>query len=137
MVVFLPSQARLRENIAKEYPVQAVRYLQQHPIPGRMFNDYGFGGYMVWALAPQRKVFIDSRGDIYEQAGVFAAYMNVTELKPHALAVLQSYRIHSCLMHQNSALATLLRSSSDWKEVYKDAISVIFIRRKMETPISS
>ena len=129
MVLFFPSQSTLQESIARDYPVQAVRYLKQHPIPGRMFNAYGFGGYLVWALAPQHKVFIDGRGDIYEEAGVFSDYSDVVGLKPDALAVLQSYRINYCLVQQDAPLATLLAASSDWKEVYKDSLSGIFVRQ--------
>jgi hypothetical protein len=129
MVLFLPSQSRLQENVAKNYPVQAVRYIQEHPIPGRMFNDYAFGGYLVWALTPQRKVFIDGRGDIYEQAGVFADYSDIVGLKPDTFAVLQSYRINFCLVSPNSSLATLLAASSNWQEVYKDTLSAIFVRQ--------
>ena len=129
MVVLFPSQPTLQKSIAKDYPVQAVHYLRHHPIPGRMFNNYGFGGYLVWALAPQHKVFIDGRGDIYEQAGVFSDYSDITGLRSDAFALLQSYRINFCLVSPNGGLATLLGASSHWKEVYKDDLSAIFVRQ--------
>lgn len=129
---YLPPKATLQKYVAKQYPVQAVRYLNQHPIPGRMFNDYGFGGYLVWSREPEHKVFIDGRGDVYERAGVFSDYMAVTDMKSDALAILQSYRINSCLIEQKSALATLLRASPGWKQVYKDKLSAIFVRRANE-----
>lgn len=132
MVWFLPSQAKLENTISKQVPVAATRYLRRHPISGRMFNDYGYGGYLVWALAPQRQVFIDGRGDIYEWGGAFSAYANVIELKPDALAVLQSYRISFCLIRPNGALATLLGASSGWKEVYRDDLSAIFVRQTIQ-----
>ncbi|HVB29619.1 MAG TPA: hypothetical protein VNG91_07410 [Terriglobia bacterium] len=129
-VWYFPSGATLEERIASEYPVQAVHYLEQHPIPGRMFNEYAFGGYLVWTGAPGHKVFIDGRGDVYEEAGVFSAYMDVVDIKPDALAVLQSYRVNSCLIYQNSPLATLLAASPNWKLVYKDKLSAIFVRER-------
>ncbi len=129
MVWYLPSQATLQRNIARDYPTQAVRYLQQHPTPGRMFNDYSYGGYLVWVLAPENKVFIDGRGNIYEPVGLFSDYADVVGLKPDTFAILQSYRINSCLIPQHSALAALLAASSDWKEVYKDTLSAIFVRK--------
>ncbi len=129
MVLFFPSQAKLQKNIALDSPVQAVRYLRQHPIPGRMFNDYAYGGYLAWVMAPETKIFIDGRSNIYEPAGLFSAYADVVELKPEAIAILQSYRINYCLIPQNSALATLLTASSNWKEVYKDSLSAIFVRQ--------
>ncbi|HET9178224.1 MAG TPA: hypothetical protein VFQ24_07685 [Terriglobia bacterium] len=129
IVWLLPSQTALRKNVSRDYPVQAVRYIQEHPVPGRMFNSYDFGGYLVWALAPEHKAFIDGRGDVYEYAGVFSDYATVVQLKPQALAVLQSYQIDSCLIQPDGSLATLLASSPDWKEVYKDGISSIFVHR--------
>jgi hypothetical protein len=129
MVFYLPSLATLQENISRAYPTQAVRYLQQHPIPGRMFNDYTYGGYMVWALAPRNKVFIDGRGNVYEPVGLFSAYADVVELKPDAFAILRSYRINYCLIPKNSALATLLAASPHWKQAYGDELSAIFVRQ--------
>lgn len=42
------------------YPRQAVRYLQQHPCRGALFNDFNYGGYLIWQL-PEQRVFIDGR----------------------------------------------------------------------------
>lgn len=135
MVLYLPSERTLRRNIPNELPVKAVRYLLDHSISGRMFNDYGYGGYLVWALAPQRKVFIDGRGDVYEWAGVFSDYADVVDLKPDALAVLQSYRVDFCLIRPQGALATLLRGTPDWKEIYTDTVSAIFVRQATRSPL--
>jgi hypothetical protein len=129
MVLFLPRQSALQRNISRDFPVQAVRYLREHPIPGRMFNDYKFGGYLVWALVPQHSVFIDGRGDIYEEAWVFSDYSDIVGLKPDAMALLRSYRINFCLISPNSALATLLTASTGWKEIYNDHLSTIFVRQ--------
>jgi hypothetical protein len=130
MVWYFPSQATLQTNVSNDYPVQAVRYLRNHPVPGRMFNDYTYGGYLVWIMVPENKVFIDGRGNIFEPAGLFSAYADVVGLKPDAFAVLESYRINFCLIPQNSALAALLTASTHWKEVYSDAVSAIYVRQK-------
>jgi hypothetical protein len=128
MAHYFPSQASLREKIKEAYPVQAVEYLQQHPVAGPMFNDYGFGGFLVWSM-PTHKVFIDGRGDVFEQAGVFSDYISVMNLKPEALAILRSYNIESCLIPRDAPLAMLLAARSDWKRVYDDKLSAIFVRQ--------
>jgi hypothetical protein len=133
LVWYMPARASLQKRIASEYPVQAVRYLRNHPIPGRIFNEYAFGGYLVWTRAPEHKVFIDGRGDVYERAGVFSAYMDVIDIKPDALAVLQSYQINSCLVLQGSPIATLLAASPNWRRAYKDNLSVIFVRKPSDS----
>ncbi|HET7212128.1 MAG TPA: hypothetical protein VFL79_00950 [Terriglobia bacterium] len=137
MVVILPREPMLQENIAMDYPVQAVSYLRQHPIPGRMFNDYTYGGYMIWTLPSPHQVFIDGRGDIYEEAGVFSDYSDIVGLKSDAFAVLQSYRINYCLIQQNAALATVLAAKPGWKEVYKDTLSAIFVREATRPPATA
>lgn len=131
---FLPSRTALQEHIASEYPVKAVNYLRNHSLPNRMFNEYSFGGYLVWTRAPGHKVFIDGRGDVYERAGVFSAYMDVVNVKADALAVLQSYQIDSCLVRRDSPIGTLLSGSPNWSQVYKDQLSVIFVRKTRDSP---
>jgi hypothetical protein len=135
--LFLPSEAALRTKVSSDYPVQAVRYIQEHPVPGKLFNNYNFGGYLVWALAPGHKVFIDGRGDIYEHARVFSDYATVAQLKPEALAVLESYQINSCLIEKDAPLTVLLASTTTWKEIYKDGISCVFVRRKTRLSTST
>ena len=54
----------------RQFPVRAVEYLRQHPLPGPMYNTYGYGGYLIWSL-PEHKVFIDGRADVYERGGAF------------------------------------------------------------------
>lgn len=127
----VPSRKELAQRVSKEFPVAAVHYLRQHSVPGPMYNDYGFGGYLLWALGPARKVFIDGRGDFYEQAGVFADYISVQDIHPDTLAILRTYHVNSCIIQRESALATLLRGRPDWKEIYKDPLSSIFVRDRL------
>lgn len=126
----IPSRKELATRITKDFPVAAVQYLRHHSVPGPMYNDYGFGGYLLWALGPEHKIFIDGRGDFYEQAGVFSDYINVQDIHPDALAILQTYDINSCIVQRESPLATLLRARSDWKEIYKDPLSSIFVTER-------
>jgi hypothetical protein len=129
MLKCFPSDASLKKNVAKKYPVHAVEYLRRHTIPGPMFNSYGAGGYLLWSLGPEQKVFIDSRADIYEEIGTYADYMRVMQLKPNTLAILKSYGIESCLVGRNAPLATLLSVAPGWKRVYQDKLSVLFVRQ--------
>jgi hypothetical protein len=99
-----------------------------------MFNEYGFGGYLVWSMWPAHKVFIDGRGDVFEQAGVYSDYLSVMNLKPESLAILRSYNIESCLIPRDAPLATLLAVRSDWTRVYDDKLSAIFVRQSQLQP---
>lgn len=52
----------------ESYPSAAVDYLREHPCPGNLFNDYNYGGYLIWQL-PQQKVYIDGRMPSWELNG--------------------------------------------------------------------
>src|ERR1700683_2717404 len=91
LVKFLPDRKPLDKNVDDDYPVGAVAYLQQHPHPTGMFNEYGYGGYLIWRLGPQHEVFIDGRADLYEYAGVFQDYMKIANLSSEALRLLAKY----------------------------------------------
>jgi hypothetical protein len=93
-----------------------------------MFNDYGFGGYLVWS---GRKVFIDGRSEVYERGGVLSDYLYIIALKPGALTVLRNYGIQSCLLERDAPLATVLNALPDWRKIYSDHTSVLFIRRQV------
>jgi hypothetical protein len=128
MMKYFPTRSEIQGIVARTYPVRAVEYLQQHPVPGPMFNTYGYGGYLIWML-PEQKVFIDGRGDLYEDGGAFSEYLEVSSLKPAAFTVLRAHRIQWCLLERKEPLATVLSAQPDWEQRYSDDVSVLFVRR--------
>jgi hypothetical protein len=128
MVRYFPTRAVLDKIVAQSFPVRAVEYLRQHPVPGSMFNNYGYGGYLVGNL-PDQRVFIDGRGDLYEDAGVFGEYLELAQLKPAAFQVLRAHNIQSCLLDSKEPLAIVLGLHPDWEKRYADGVSALFVRR--------
>jgi len=123
-----PTRAGLEKIVAQAFPVRAVEYLRQHPVKGPMFNNYAYGGYLVGNL-PEQKVFIDGRGDLYEDAGVFGEYLELAQLKPAAFEVLRAHNIQSCLLDSKEPLAIALAVDPDWEKRYSDGVSALFVRR--------
>jgi len=58
------SNINLWESREAKYPTAAVKYLSNNPCQGQLFNEYNFGGYLIWQL-PSHKVYIDGRGPIW------------------------------------------------------------------------
>jgi hypothetical protein len=135
MVKYFPSQASIDQARDSHAPARAVEFLRLHPIEGPMLNSYGFGGYLLWARGPEKKVFIDGRGELYENAGVFADYNHITLLKPGAMAVLSHYSIQTCFLERKEPFANMLAVLPEWQEVYHDEISVLYVRRNGSGPI--
>jgi hypothetical protein len=132
MVRYFPTRAGVEKIVAQTFPVRAVEYLRQHPVPGPMYNTYGYGGYLIWML-PEQKVFIDGRGDLYEDGGAFGEYLEVADLKPAAFMVLRAHAIQSCLLESKEPLATVLTAHPDWERRYTDGVSVLFVKRNPAT----
>jgi hypothetical protein len=124
-----PSQADLWQKVGKDFPVAAVEYLDSHPVPGPMYNTYGFGGYLIFSRGPEHKVFMDGRSELYERGGVLADYIQIADIKSGALSVLHKYGFQSCLLIHDDPLATLMAALPDWQKVYEDGTSTIFVRR--------
>jgi hypothetical protein len=123
---YFPSRAEMEKKVAGQFPVHALEYVREHPVPGPIFNSYGFGGYMIFS---GYKTFIDGRGEMFEEVGVFGDYMHITLLKPGAMKVLSGYGIRSCLMERDEPFSTVLSALPDWQKVYSDNVSVLYVRR--------
>jgi hypothetical protein len=126
MAHYFPSQADMEKKVAQQFPVQALEYMRAHPVPGPLFNSYGFGGYMIEA---GYKTFVDGRSELFEQTGVLGDYVHITFVRPGALQVLGGYRIQSCLLQRDEPFSTLLASSPDWNKVYSDQLSALYVKR--------
>ncbi len=122
------------------YPVGPARFLREHGITGRMFNTYEYGGYLIWALWPQQRVFIDGRAlseSVFADYGRILHYADNSNGKS-ARELLDQYGIEVIVMNTFEytsgvayALAPALAEAEDptWQLVYADASAVIFMRK--------
>ncbi len=130
-VYFFPSQKKIDALLAKKYPMHAIAYMNSHPLPGPMFNDYGWGGYLIWTYGTTRgtthPVFIDGRADIYEYGGVLRDYLNIEKIANDTPELLAKYQIRSALISSKSSLATYLKALPGWKLVFANKLADIFV----------
>jgi hypothetical protein len=126
LVYFFPSQASLAEQVSAGYPTAAVEFMQKEHVNGRIFNSYGWGGYMEW-MAPDLKPFIDGRADIFVYNGTFDEYGEVSKLKA-PFRVLDKYGIEYVLFNQDSPVSYLLDHSPAWHVIYSDKVAVLYQR---------
>ena len=118
-----PSADHLLRDTVKTYPVNASGYLRQFHPQGRVFNDFLWGGYLIWNYR-DLPVFIDSRIDIFEYNGVFADYLDAIGVK-NALEILDKYNIRYVLFRRESPLTYLLMHNAGWKTDYEDGTTVL------------
>jgi hypothetical protein len=130
IVGFFPSKSKLQEVTKLIAPVEAASFVGSHPDLERMFTYYDWGSFLVFDLGPARKVFIDGRLNLYEHGTVFRDYLAALWTAKGFWSLLRKYDIHSCLVPQGAMQAALLSASPQWKEVYQDRLSVIFVRNR-------
>jgi hypothetical protein len=129
VAILFPSSKAIGEDLQNQYPVGAMQYLGNHPIHGQLLNDYGWGGYLIGTDQPRNMIFIDSRVDIYEFAGVLSDYLSIMRLDGDAFRLLKKYNVEACLIKQGSPLATALAATPGWESVYQDQVSAVFTRK--------
>jgi hypothetical protein len=121
-----PKESDLENRIRRTYPAAALEYMSQHGMTERVFNEYAWGGYMIWKT-PQIKPFIDGRADLFVYNGVFDDYLKIAKIEKTA-EFLDRYRIKYALLPSDRAITYFLRHSQCWREAYKDEIAVVFER---------
>ncbi len=115
---------------AANYPVGAADYLAAHPEVGtRMYNQYGWGGYLLYRFYPQpnRKVFIFGEAALMGD-DLLNQYEDVQTLRSDWQQVLDRYKVDYIVYNRGEALANVLAIDPSWKLVYEDSVSVIYVR---------
>jgi hypothetical protein len=127
IVSAFPDPVRIEQQIHKANPVAAVDYIRRADLSGPMLNEYVFGGYLMWAL-PEKKVFIDGRGDIYDWTGVLQRYGRWATLSEDPQILLDKYGIRLCLLSKDCPMARVMPYLAGWRKAYSDDVAVVFAR---------
>ncbi|MBI2469179.1 MAG: hypothetical protein HYV62_15405 [Candidatus Rokubacteria bacterium] len=115
-------------GVADIFPARAAAFLLANPLPGPLFNDYGWGGYLTWRLYPRYRVFIDGRVAIYAP-DIREDFLTINSARPGWREALERRGIGLVLVRARTALAALLREAPGWSVAYEDGQAVVFQRR--------
>jgi len=110
------------------FPVEAANWIEDHPLAGNMFNDFNWGGYLLYRLWPVDRVYVDSQSDFYGES-FMRQYERVLEGGPSWQQDLMDHQVSWILVPPTTGLAQEARLSTDWEVAFQDAVSVIFIRK--------
>lgn len=110
------------------FPVEATKWLQNHPQDGRMFNEFDWGGYLLLNLWPDQEIFMDGSTHIYGEE-LTREYERVITMDVGWEDILPKYDVTWVILRANSPLAGRLSASADWRIVYSDPTSSILVRK--------
>lgn len=125
---------RLGLGVWWNYPETTVRFLKEHGVKGKIFNTYGYGGYIIWHLWPNIPVFIDGRAvTIYDQDFFWLSglvYQNWEAWEK----VVDRYGVEIVLVKDDrekgySPLFYWLDEDEDWRLVAFDDNSNLYLKR--------
>ena len=118
------------------YPSGAADFIREHRLPGRLFNTYEYGGFLMWKLWPEQQVFIDGRA---LSESLFEDYGRILyNYQGGAQALLDRYNVDILVLnafeYNNGPiyfLAPLLADprQTTWTLVYSDPQAMVFARR--------
>lgn len=133
-------------GIASYFPDGIAGYVEKNDLRGAMMNSYGFGGYLAWALYPERLIFVDGRNEVFLPLLEKLAAAKADSRKWNAL--LREYDIQYALFEYvddldrvttvgrdgrvTTSLAPVTATRfprSRWALVYFDDDGMIFVRR--------
>ncbi len=113
------------------YPARAVKYVKQIAPEGRIFNDMGIGGYLIYHFWPEKCVFLDGRLESYPDDFYLYTQRILTDWSEFQNAV-RKYEIECAILtHALPATGKLtekLHASADWLTAYYDDRSVVFLK---------
>ncbi len=117
----------LDRAITGRFPVQAANFVLQNRIPGPLFNNFDWGGFLTWYL-PAYPVSIDGRTDLYGE-----------ELDRQLLSTLNgdsSYKndrylndANLVILRRRDGLASTLEFDPRFRKAYEDRLAVVFVRQ--------
>ncbi len=126
MLERVPSNKYLLSLIARVMPVGAVAYTHEHHLPGPIFNDYDWGGFLIYAL-PEYPVAIDGRTNIHGEDEVGLS-RDTWDLLPGWDENPLLNKANLVIGSPRKPLTNHLRKDPHFKVVYDDGTCVLFQR---------
>jgi hypothetical protein len=112
---------------ARDFPSAAVEFMKSNDIAQPLYNEYHWGGYLIWRLYPRYRVFIDGRADVYGDQ-LIEEFFRMHDGANDWRTLLDRYGIQSVVVSPDTAIASLLREDKSWNNVFEDQQTVIFTR---------
>jgi hypothetical protein len=119
------SEQQLEIAVERQFPVSAVKFINEKNYSGPLYNHFNWGGYLIWAL-PRAPVSMDGRMNLHGDQRIERSFKTWSGLKGwESDPELMNARL--VIGGINDALTSLMRTDARFKLVYEDAIAVVFV----------
>jgi hypothetical protein len=121
------NNARLETKLAESLPVHAVEAVRAMGYAGPLYDDYNWGGYLIWAL--RMPVSMDGRASFYGDRKIARSVMT-WNAEPDWASDPALASAGLVIGPAKAALTQLLRKDPRFQLVYEDKLAAVFIVRK-------
>ena len=119
----------------KHLPVQATDAIVERGLREPIFAPDSWGGYLIYRLYPENRIFVDDRHDFYG-VDFLRDYLKAIRLTPDWDKFLNEKHVNWALLPAGSALANMLEETTQWNVVYRDGTAVLLERKQLLAPSS-
>jgi hypothetical protein len=97
-----------------------------------IFSLDSWGGYFIYRLYPEHKVFVDDRHDFYGEAYI-REYLKVIHVNPGWEEVLNRLGVNLVIVPVKSELSHALIRLPSWQVVSQGGVALVFERKRPGT----
>lgn len=121
------TNAQLQGKLEKFMPVAAVRHIQAKGYAGPLYNDFNWGGYLVWSQ--RMPVSIDGRGAFYGDQAIDRS-VATWGAAPDWASDPELASAGVVLGPVKSPLIQVLRMDPKFRLVFEDKVAAVFVAQK-------
>ncbi len=116
----------------KHYPLASIEFIRINKLSGNLLVPFNWGSYALWKLYPQCLVSIDGRYEETYSDEVYKENMDFYYGKKDWKVILNKYRTDMILIEKDSKAFKNASSLKDFRLVFKDETSALFIRKELD-----
>jgi hypothetical protein len=120
------SGGNVQATLEAQYPVEATAFVREHGCPGPLYNEFGWGGYLIWNL-PERPVAMDGRTSVHGDARIRRS-MATWRGEPGWDADPELTRAGIIIAATRAPLTSLLRQDGRFRIAHEDPVAVVFVQ---------
>jgi hypothetical protein len=106
----------------KTFPVVAVDRARSARLPGRVFDAWGWGGYIMYAW-PEASLHVDP---LKFNDTTIKTYSTIEDLRPDWLKELARWKVQTIIVNSKSPMAKALATAPGWTRWYGDSTAVVY-----------
>ena len=114
---------------------RAANFLTENKVGGPIYNNYDIGGYLIYYLPVQEKVFIDNRPEAYPASFFQDVYMKIGIDENVWAAQEEKYNFNAIVAYRRDitpwgqGFLRQISNSQNWTEVFQDNDFIIYLKK--------